>query len=124
MLVRFLTRDDAVQSKAAASVFEDAAGVNEPVFVSTVVMCELVWVLETAYGYARREVSVALDGLLRAAQLHFADKDLMWQAYGAYREGPGDFADYVMGYDGAAEGFSATVTFDRGLRSSSLFELL
>jgi len=124
VIIRYLTLDHSDQSEVATAVFEDAARHGDPLFVSTVVMCEIVWVLESAYGYARSEVEMALDAILRTAHIHFSDKDLLWKALGDYRASKGDFADFVIGRDGSAEGCASTLTFDRSLGSSPLFDLL
>jgi predicted nucleic-acid-binding protein len=124
VLVLYLTLDDAAQAAVATKVIEDAARTGEPLFVSPVVLCEVVWVLEAAYRLGRDEVLGAVEAILRTAQLHFEDKDVLWLALSDYRDGPGDFADYVIGRSGAAAGCASTVTFDRDLSSSALFEVL
>ena len=124
VLVRYLTLDDPAQAEKATAVIEGAARSGEPLWVSPVVLCEVVWVLEAAYRLGRDEILTALEAILRTAQLHFEDKDVLWQALADFREGPGDFADYVIGRSGAALRCTATVTFDRDLRASPLFEVL
>ena len=124
LLVRYLTLDDPRQAKTATTVIEAATTAGEPLFVSTVVMCEVVWVLERGYRFDRAQVEQTVDALLRTAQLHFREKDLLLAALADYRSGSGDFADYVIGRDAAAEGCSRTVTFDRALESSPLFEVV
>lgn len=124
VLVRYLTLDDPDQAEVAARVFDRAAETGEPLFITAIVLCEVVWVLESAYGYSRAEVEVSLDAVLRTAQLHFVDKDVLWHALADYRTGPGDFADYVIGRQGTAAGCATTVTFDRDLRGSAFFDVL
>ena len=124
LLVRYLTLDDPRQAKIATEVIEAATTAGEPLFVSTVVMCEVVWVLERGDRFDRAQVEQAVDALLRTAQLHFREKDLLLAALADYRSGSGDFADYVIGRDAAAEGCSRTVTLDRALESSPLFEVV
>jgi predicted nucleic-acid-binding protein len=124
VLVRYLTLDDAVQAAAATEVIEGAARTGESLFVSSVVLCEVVWVLEAAYRLGREQILSTLDTLLRTAQLRFEDKDVLWHALADYREGRGDFADYVIGRSAVAAGCASTVTFDRSLTASVLFEVL
>lgn len=124
VLVRYMTLDDEGQAAVATGVIEGAADAGEPLFVSAVVMCEVVWVLERGYRFDRVHVEQAVDALLRTAQLHFRDKDLLLAALSDYRRGRGDFADYVIGRDAAAEGCARTVTFDHALSPSPLFEVL
>ena len=124
VLVRYLTLDDDEQARTATEIIEAASEAGEPLFVSAVVMCELVWVLERGYRFGRSQVEHTVDALLRTAQLHFREKDLLLTALADYRTGGGDFADYVIGRDAAAEGCARTVTFDRGLAPSRLFEVV
>jgi predicted nucleic-acid-binding protein len=124
VLVRYLTWDHRAQSARAAEVMEAAAQGGDPLFISPLVMCELVWVLETAYGYERDEVLDTLESLLRAAQLEFGEKDVLWLALGDARRDAGDFSDYVMGRRAASAGCDLTYTFDQGLTNSTLFKVL
>jgi predicted nucleic-acid-binding protein len=124
VVVRYLTQDHAAQSKRATEAIENAVDRGDRIFLSGVVLCELVWVLEGAYGYKRGDIAVALEHILRTAQFDFDHKDQIWQAWQDYRTGKGDFADYLIGRIGQAAGCSETLTFDRSLRESSLFRLM
>lgn len=124
VLVRYLTWDDPDQAERAASVIERAADTGEPLFVGSLVVCELVWVLEGAYGLRRAAVLDVVETVLRTAQLDFDDKDVLWQALGDARRGAADFSDYVIGRRAADAGCEHTVTFDRALAGSPLFEVL
>ena len=124
VLVRYLTLDDPDQGARASEVIDRAARDGTALFVSAVVLCELVWVLERAYGYRRVEVAGALEGVLRAAQFRFADPGLLWRAMADYRDGRADFADHVIGRQGTAAGCEATVTFDAALDGDPSFRVL
>ena len=45
VLVRFIVEDDDEQTGRAVLLIHDALAKNEPLFVSEVVLCEVVWVL-------------------------------------------------------------------------------
>ena len=79
-LVRYLTQDHPAQSAAAASEIEEAARSGAKLVISPIVLCEFVWVLESAYGRSRSEVAGALDRILRTAQFDTLEKDLLWPA--------------------------------------------
>ena len=49
VIVRYLLQDDAAQARVASAVIESAAGRGERLRQTAVTMCELVWVLESAY---------------------------------------------------------------------------
>lgn len=124
VLVRYLTWDDAAKAARAAEVIEGAAERGETLFVSSIVVCEVVWVLEAAYGVPRADVLNTVDGLLRTAQLDFDRKDLLWQALADARRGRADFADCLIGREAAAAGAESVVTFDGSLSELAMFELL
>jgi predicted nucleic-acid-binding protein len=124
VLVRYLTQDDAAQARRASVMFERAIAAGERLHVDTVVLCELVWVLRTAYGHERATIAATLDKLLGAAQLSIDDRDRARDAARRYADGPGDFADYVLGLRNRAGGCDTTVTFDRAHRANDLFTVL
>ena len=124
LLVRYLTQDDPLQAETATRVIEEKAEQDSAFFISSVVICELIWVLESAYRYAQDQVVPVLEQLLRTRQFRFEDKDLLWQSLADYRMGKADFADYLIGRTGARAGCDRTFTFDRGLRDTPRFEVL
>jgi len=69
VLVRYLTQDDPAQARKALRAIEDAASKGEDLFVANIVVCELVWVLETSYGYGRAEIIPVLEKILRTRLL-------------------------------------------------------
>jgi predicted nucleic-acid-binding protein len=124
VLVRYLTQDDALQARKANLVIDRAVAAGERVQVDTVVLCELVWVLRTAYDCDRPTVAEALDKLLDAAQLSIDDRDRAREAARLFASGPGDFADYLLGLRNREAGCDTTLTFARAHRKSDLFTVL
>ena len=124
ILVRYLAQDDPDQSKKAAHEIEKGLSAGEMFFIADIVMCELVWVLETAYGYDRQEIGPVLERILRTKQFQFENKDLMWQSLADYRSKKGDFADHLIGRAGHKAGCHETITFDTGLKNNPVFRVL
>jgi predicted nucleic-acid-binding protein len=124
ILVRYLTQDDPEQSSLANAEIEKALSVGEMFFIAAIVMCELVWVLETAYGYNRQEIMPVLESILRTKQFQFENKDLLWKSLADYRTKKGDFADHLIGHSSHKAGCSETLTFDIGLKNNPLFRVL
>ncbi len=75
VLVRYITRDDPEQYRAAKAFLESKCTQEEPGYVNVVVLCELVWVLTGAYEADRKDVVRILNQLLRTRQLHIANRD-------------------------------------------------
>ena len=124
ILVRYLTQDDLDQSRKAAHEIEKGLSAGHMFFIADIVMCELVWVLETAYGYERQEITPVLENILRTRQFQFQNKDLLWKSLAGYRNKKGDFADHLSGQAGHKAGCRETLTFDSGLRNNPVFRVL
>ena len=124
ILVRYLTQDDPDQSGKAADEIEKGLSAGQIFFVADIVLCELVWVLEAAYGYDRREIVPVLESILRTRQFQFENKDLLWKSLADYRTKKGDFADHLIGQAGHKAGCRETLTFDAELKANPLFRVL
>ncbi len=122
-LVRFLVKDDEVQTRRVVGLMKRAQERNEVLYVSEVVLCELVWVLETSYGVGREEIAANMAKLLRARQLGFRNADLVARALDAYQIGRGDFADYLIREDALLAGADVVATFDKALLRDRGFRL-
>jgi predicted nucleic-acid-binding protein len=123
--LRVLTGDDPNQSPRAIRLLADAEARGERFHVSTTVLCELVWALRgTAYRRRREAIVQALEALLASSLFEVEQRDLVRRALNDYRDGPGDFADYLIGWQDDAAGCAGTLTFDRGLEGCERFIVL
>ena len=121
VLVRYLVEDDAAQSARAAKRITSASQSGDELFVSTLVLCEVAWVLVVAYKVPKTELAGALRQLLRARQLVFENKDAFTQALDAFERGRGDLADYVIRETAHMHGCTSVATFDKALLKESGF---
>jgi predicted nucleic-acid-binding protein len=121
VLVRYVVEDDPAQSAAAVAMIERAVEKNRGLFISQIVLCELVWVLSYAYKFTREEITSVLHQLRRGAQIAVEGSDEVRRAIDAYTNGRGDFADYLIAERSIANGCSAVATFDRVLHSDPRF---
>lgn len=125
VLVRFITRDHPQQAESARMLFLQAEGRGERLRVSSIVLCELVWVLGgRTYGFDRHSIAAAIERLLEIPLFEVQERDLVRRALDAYRRNNGDFADYFIGEQNRAAGCSDTTTFDARLSSSDLFSVV
>jgi predicted nucleic-acid-binding protein len=124
VLVRYLTQDDPPQYAKATAFIEAATGRGEQLVVNTAVLCELEWVLGTAYGYSREEIAAALEQILATAQFEVERLDEARQALGDFRATKADFSDALIGRINRSLGAEHTVTFDRDLKAVETFRLL
>ena len=123
-LVRYLTRDDPAQYAKAATFIEAAADRGKQLVVNTAVLCELDWVLGTAYRYSREEIARAFEQIFATAQFEVERLDEARQALRDFRSTKGDFSDALIGRINRSLGAEHTVTFDRDLKAVETFRLL
>jgi len=109
---------------ATAEYIEQAAENAEQILIGNIVLCETVWVLESAYGYSRMDIESLLEKLLQTNTFAFESKDLIWSAFTDFRISKVDFADCLMGRIHRAAGCEPTVTFDAALRKLPTFKVL
>jgi len=113
VLVRYLVQDDPGQSRKAMQVITKQCTRDDPGFINRIVLCELVWVLESAYGYSKDTIVAVLEKLLRTSQLKIEDVQAAWTAFRVYQKGKADFADCLLGTTNQLGGCDTTVTFDQ-----------
>jgi predicted nucleic-acid-binding protein len=53
VLVRYFTNDDEVQSKIASGLIAGYVGKEKSLFISNIVICELLWFLIRGYKYKK-----------------------------------------------------------------------
>lgn len=124
VLVRYLVQDDAVQAHAASAYIAKYCTRSQPAFINRIVLCELVWVLESAYGYEKRQIGEVIEKMLQTSQFVVEDLEAAWLALEAYNTTNADFADALIGKINKAAGCSATATFDKKAGKLSEFELI
>lgn len=110
VLVRYLTQDDVAQSAKAGALIEDELTPQNPGFVSSVVLAEIIWVLQGPYAVPRGEM-IRIVGFLLGARTLVVEHAAA--AARALRRSGGDLADGLIHEIGKSAGCAKTVTFDR-----------
>jgi predicted nucleic-acid-binding protein len=124
LLVRFLVRDDPAQAARVDTLVDESLSSDEAVLLNGIVLCETVWVLESAYGFSRGVVAEVLEKILLTRQFDVEGREEVWRALGRFRRSRGDFADYLLGERNSALGCNRTATFDTALEGEEGFLLL
>lgn len=112
VLVRYVVQDDARQAALATRFMETTLSEERPGFIGNVVLCELFWVLESGYGYARADIAATLQILFEIDRLRLESAALAWQALEDYRNGA-DFADALLARVNETAGCDYTASFDQ-----------
>jgi predicted nucleic-acid-binding protein len=124
VLVRYLTGDDRDQAAAAERVIEQCRTRGEPIFLAAIILCELVWVLTKTYRRSKAQIAHVIDEILATEQFRIEHDPLVRRSVEAWRAGPGDLSDYLIGEIGRGAGCRDTVTFDRALKRAKGFTVL
>ena len=121
VLARYFVRDDSAQQARAVRLIERECRPDSPGRIALVTLCELVWVLSSGYGYARKDVARLLQGILTSADLEVEQAPLAWDAWRLYQAGKVDFADYLIGLVHRKAGAAAVYSFDRQAVAEKVF---
>lgn len=112
VVIRYLAQDDVQQSAKATHLIEGLTA-DSPGFVTSVVLAEIVWVMEELYSSGREQIGAIVEGLLQTRSLIVQDTEIVWRSLSRYRKGSANFADYLIERTGAAFGCEAIYTFDK-----------
>ena len=124
VLVRYLTPDDPEQLGRVDRLIAQEMERDEPLYVDAIVLCEVAWVLRSAYRYRRSEIADALSQIVDTGQFSMEERDLGRRGLVVFRDGKGNFADHLIGERNHRAGCEATVTFDRALEEVEHFRAL
>ncbi len=115
ILVRLVVEDEPAQARRAREFVMQAvrsAGEGVAFFVTAIVLCELVWTLETRYRFPRGRIVAVMRGLLPSRAFVIQDASAVGNALDRYERGRGDFADYYLHEVARREGCAGVLTFD------------
>ncbi len=111
VLVRYIVQDNKEQAQQAAAAIERLTS-EGPAFISCVVLCEVHWVLKTAYKIAKEERLATLKKLLSVAVFAIERLECCTKALKHYEKGQADFSDYLIQEIAKAEEYDTVLTFD------------
>ncbi len=93
LFLRYLTNDIPEQADAAEGLFRRAAAGEITLVLNSMVIAEIVWVLESFYHLPRPEVEDKVLKILATPGLEIPDRDLIARAILWYAERNVDFID-------------------------------
>jgi len=112
VLLRHLLQDDPRQSPVASRFFA-RRGPDDPAYVSTAVLLELVWTLRRSYGVPQAGVSRILLSLTRSPDIVLQDPLATRQALRDSEDEKADLADAIIAHAAIDAGCDGIVTFDQ-----------
>ena len=111
VLVRLFVVDDPGQSQTAGRFFAGRSSVD-PVFVSLVVVAELVWLLDDTYDFALAAIVRVLEDLLSSPDFVLEHPEFIAQAVALARLRKIGIADYLIAQVALTNASRSIVTFD------------
>lgn len=115
LLLRSFVRDNDEQTKAVTGWLAERTA-DDPVFISMIVLCELVWVLRRNYRYPPERIRDLLIAMLETEEFVLEDEAAISAILASGRRT--DFSDEIIAYSSRRAGCRATVTFDQKAAAS------
>ncbi|MGO8987683.1 MAG: PIN domain-containing protein [bacterium] len=113
LLVRYLT-DDEPQKAEAVDVLLNGAGKGEiKILIPSVVIAELVWVLESFYKMIADDITELVEAILNTPGVDTQDRSIIKAALKLYRSKKIDLVDAWIIEFARARGAKRIYTFDR-----------
>ncbi len=122
-ILRFLVNDEKLQADIVKNIFLEAEKTEKTFYISNPVILELLYVLDSVYGYSRKSILNAIESLLSLSILYFESPDSL-QSMIEYEKTNIELTDLFIGLLSKEAGCDKTITFDKKAAKSDLFELL
>lgn len=113
LLVRFLTEDDPAKAKAVDGILARAGKGEIKVLVPSIVIAELVWVLESFYKMEAADIAELVEAVLNTPGVEVTDKSIINSALKLYKMKHIDMIDAWIIEFAKDAGVGAIYTFDR-----------
>ncbi|OIN96232.1 hypothetical protein AUJ66_06935 [Candidatus Desantisbacteria bacterium CG1_02_38_46] len=117
VILRYLTEDDKKKADACEKLLERAVDGKEKLFISDMVIAEIIWVLEKIYKYEKDAIRFRIEKILNTPNLIFQNKNLLEESISLYEEANIDFIDayhiILMRENNIEEIYSYDTDFDR-----------
>jgi len=113
LLVRYLTEDDPQKAKAVDTLLNSAAKGELKILIPSIVIAELVWVLESFYKMTVDDITGLVEAILNTPGVDTQDKSVIKAALKLYRSKRIDLIDAWIIEFARAKGAKRIYTFDK-----------
>ena len=113
LLVRYLTDDEPQKAKAVDTLLNRANKGELKILIPSVVVAELVWVLESFYKMAADEITELVDAILNTPGVDIQDKPIIKAALKLYSSKEIDLVDAWIIEFAKTKGAKRIYTFDK-----------
>jgi predicted nucleic-acid-binding protein len=123
VVLRIVYRDDPGQADRACSAWEEAVA-SGGIFLTTVVLVELAWVLRVAAKFERAAIAAALESLCDAQGVSVEEAQRVRRAIARFKVGAADFSDCLILEAARDAGALPVSTFDERFASEPDVQLV
>ena len=113
VLIRYITQDDEIQSKAAEKLLAEYDNKAQSIFINNIVICELACVLEKGYNYNHQQIASTIRVILSTEEFAFEHHNVLWFALEEYEFKKIDFSDSLISKLNSHLGYKQTFSFDK-----------
>ena len=124
LLVRFLIADDVKQAKKVRQLFKKAEKNKSELFVTLLVIIELIWVLESVYDIARKDIVAVINDMLEMPIFKFEHQSTLYEFTNTAKANKIDLSDLLISLSAKTLKCETTLTFDKKASKFEYFELL
>jgi predicted nucleic acid-binding protein len=111
IILRFVTKEPPKMAARAAQLMVQAEAGEVALYITPLVLAEIVWVLRSFYQYTMAEIAEVMIALVSAAGIEVENRELTIRALEASRDHNVDYIDAYLAYQAAAHG-ERVCTFD------------
>ena len=113
VILRYFTKDPPEMAEAALETFSAAQEGRVCLVLIPITVAEVVWVLESFYGYPKAQIADTISLFLRSDGLEVVDLELLVEALNLYQEKNIDFADALLATFALHRGLNLVYSFER-----------
>ena len=113
VILRYLVRDNEELFQAVKPLFLRAEAGEISLYIHEITMAELVWTLESFFGYKKEEIVRVLTRLINAEGIEVPNKEIVRNALILYLEADVDYIDAFLASQAASSGISTIFTLDK-----------
>lgn len=124
ILVRFLMADDVKQAQKVHQLFSESEKTKSELFITILVVVELIWVLESAYNIPRKDIINAIDDMLQMPILRFEHQPTLYKFIKTAINNNFDLSDLLISLIAKTLKCETTLTFDKKASKFEYFKLL
>jgi len=124
ILVRFLVGDDIKQANKVYRLFKKAEDEKNELFVSLLVILELIWGLESAYEFDRSDILDSISQLTLMPIFKFENLTVIQHFVLEAQPSKFDLSDLLIAHTANKNGCEVVLTFDKKASKYKYFDLI